>query len=119
KELIPPYYSDAELGVAFLISGIEPIHYSPGTTPKVPAQASIRYASLIGDPTPENLGTYPDGDSKLCRFQSDVIIEPRQSQALNKEPEEKPVTAVDLPTVTELLAEIRELNIENRNLRSY
>jgi len=119
KELIPQYYRDADLGVSFLISGIEPLPYSPGATPKVPAQASIRYASLTGDPVPENLATFPDGDSKLCRFQNVDPIEPRQDRSPSKEPETPPATPDDLPTVTELLAEIRELNIENRNLRSY
>lgn len=117
--LLPEYYRTSDLGVSFLISAVEPIPYVAGKTPKVPAQASIRYSLLEGKPKPENLRSWSDGSSNLCKFpgiEPGEIEPPKISAA---EPEAAPQINSDLPTVTELIAEIRELNNENRNLRSY
>lgn len=55
KHLIPSYYRDVDLAVAFLLEDIKPISYPSGQTPKVPGQAALRYVNISNGLKPENL----------------------------------------------------------------
>jgi hypothetical protein len=65
RDLIPSYYRDTELAVAFQLENIRPLDFKLGSTPKVPGQSALRYANLKGSPDPVNL--YVLGSSKkIC-----------------------------------------------------
>jgi hypothetical protein len=62
---VPTYYRDVDLAVAFLLEDIKPIAFILGSTPKVPGQSALRYATLRGQPDPSNL-FFPGSDKKIC-----------------------------------------------------
>jgi Holliday junction resolvase-like predicted endonuclease len=129
KELIPQYYRDANLEVAFKIDKIEPIVRKPGTTPKVPGQASIRYVYFKdGKQNLESLASLSD-NSLVC-LSSDSV----QESLINEAPpapllERKNISAEGAPLrfekecllerVVELQDDVISLQKEAEVLRSY
>ncbi|MBN8535797.1 MAG: hypothetical protein J0M15_01985 [Deltaproteobacteria bacterium] len=65
RELIPSYYRDTELAVAFLLEDIRPLTFKAGATPKVPGQSALRYVILKGSPDPANLFVL-GSNKKIC-----------------------------------------------------
>lgn len=69
--LIPGYYQNDSCASYFLISEITPISYEPGSTPKVPGQASIRHVGVVGQLRPENLVSHNDPSKKICTLRNE------------------------------------------------
>lgn len=112
KSLIPAYYRDAKLGVAFLIKDIEPITFKPSETPKVPGQAAIRYVDVQDDLLPQSLLKW---DSK------ELITQASQSSPKTEPTKKIEITGVssEAVDVVSLQQEIIDLQREVINLQSY
>lgn len=111
KSLIPTYYHDAKLGVAFLIKDIEPISFKPSQTPKVPGQAAIRYVDVQSDLLPQSLLKWDTKEPIAQVSQSSL-----KAQETKNEPFEVSSGTVD---VISLQQEIIDLQREVINLQSY
>lgn len=74
SELIPAYYRDEDLAVAFRISKITQLKFKPGQTPKLPGQTAIRYCSLSGGIDPASLYVYGK-EVPLCVARNSAQVE--------------------------------------------
>jgi hypothetical protein len=119
--LIPEYYRADPCASYFLLSDIQPISYEPGTTPKVPGQASIRHVSLNGTLRPENLYFKDDPTRKVCVSRSESArVVTKEAETAASDYEARPNSSPDLAMrVIDLQDEIIHLKDEVKNLQSY
>lgn len=123
RELIPPYYRHMDLAFAFLLENIKPIAFEKGRTPKVPGQASIRYAGLVGGIAPENLMT-PGTEKPICNLEHPETPQMEQSnleieyqKVIERHPLKEPESLQE--KVTSLLSIVNDLHQENSILNKY
>lgn len=117
KELIPEYYREVELAIAFLIEDIKPLHFAHGSTPKVPGQASLRYVNYRTKPRPEEL-LQAGKDEFLCMKHASTSI-PQTTESHTNSHTLSPDTADLRDRVISLQDQVIELKDEVRALLEY